>query len=66
MQICNKHDTNTTSNQEQVQEHQQCEVEHAVEVSATDAEPGEVVCAAGCKRVCRGFGCEEGQSEIRS
>ncbi len=27
--ICNKHDTNTTSNQEQDQEHQEWEIKHA-------------------------------------
>ena len=36
----------------QDQEHQEWEVKHAVEVSAMDAEPGEVVSAAGCKMVC--------------
>jgi hypothetical protein len=66
LHTCNKHDTNTTTNQEQDQEHQEWEVKHAVEVSAMDAELGEVVSAAGCKMVCQGSGCEEGQSEIRS
>jgi hypothetical protein len=61
---CNKHDINTTSNQEQDQEHQEWEVKHAVEASAMDAELGEVVSAV-CQ-VCQGFCCEEGQSEIRS
>jgi hypothetical protein len=65
LHICNKHDTNTTCNQEQAQEHQEWEVKLAVEVSVMDAEPGEVVSAAGCKMVCQGFD-GEGQSEIRS
>jgi hypothetical protein len=66
LHTCIKHDTNTTSHQEQVQEHQEWEVKHAVEVSAMDAKLGEVVGAAGCNMVCQAFGCEEGQSEIRS